>query len=62
MKFSIKDFYSKYDQIRWKLQIWSRLLKKSLKKKLHFCAVLKVSSVANISQSTTNVKQFFYKM
>ena len=30
MKFSIKDFFSKYDQIRSFLQIWSHLLKKSL--------------------------------
>ena len=30
MKFWIKDFFSKHDQIRKKLQIWSHLLKKSL--------------------------------
>ena len=30
MKFSIQDFFSKYDQIRRKLRIWSHLLKKSL--------------------------------
>ena len=30
MKFSIKDFFSKYDQIRSFLRIWSHLLKKSL--------------------------------
>ena len=30
MKFSIKDFFSKFDQIRRKLRIWSDLLKKSL--------------------------------
>ena len=35
MKFSIKDFFSKYDQIRSFLQTWSHLLKKSL----IFCAV-----------------------
>ena len=28
MKFSIKDFFSKCDQIRRKLRIWSHLLKK----------------------------------
>ena len=39
MKFSIKDLFSKYDQIRWKLQIWSQLLKKSLMKNFIFCAV-----------------------
>ena len=30
MKFSIKDFFSKWDQIRSFLRIWSHLLKKSL--------------------------------
>ena len=30
MKFSIKDFFSKCDQIRSKLRIWSHLLKKCL--------------------------------
>ena len=30
MKFSIKDFFSKYDQIRSFLRIWSYLLKNSL--------------------------------
>ena len=30
MKFSIKGFFSKCDQIRRKLQIWSHLQKKSL--------------------------------
>ena len=29
-KFSIKDFFGKYDQILWKLRVWSHLLKKSL--------------------------------
>ena len=32
MKFSIKDFFSKWDQIQKKLQIWSNLLKKPLMK------------------------------
>ena len=30
MKFSIKDLFSKFDQIRSFLRIWSYLLKKSL--------------------------------
>ena len=38
-KFSIKDFFSKCDQIRKKLWIWSRLLKKSLMENFIFCAV-----------------------
>ena len=40
MKFSIKDFFSKCDQIRSFLWIRSRLLKKSLMENLIFCAVL----------------------
>ena len=39
MKFSIKDFFSKCDQICRKLQIWSHLLKRSLKGNFIFCAV-----------------------
>ena len=34
VKFSIKNFSSKYDQIRRKPQIWSHLLKKILHRKL----------------------------
>ena len=40
MKFSIKDIFSKCDQIRWKLRIWSHLLKKSLMENFIFCAVI----------------------
>ena len=39
MKFSIKDFFGKCDQIRWKLRVWSRLMKKFLMKNFIFCAV-----------------------
>ena len=39
MKFSIKDFFSKCDQIRKKLGISSDLLKKSLMENFIFCAV-----------------------
>ena len=40
MKFSIKDFFSKCDQIHSFLRIWSHLLKKSLMENFIFCAVL----------------------
>ena len=40
MKFSIKDLFSKCDQIRRKLRIWSHLLKKSLVENVIFCAEL----------------------
>ena len=43
MKFSIKDFFSKCDQIHSFLQIWSHLLKKSLMENFIFFAVLDVS-------------------
>ena len=39
IKFSMKDFFSKCDQIRRKLRIWSHLLKKSLMENFIFCAV-----------------------
>ena len=39
MKFSIKDFSSKCDQIRSALRIWSYLLEKSLMENFVFCAV-----------------------
>ena len=40
MKFSIKNFFSKCDQIRRKLRIWSHLQKKSLIENFIFCPVL----------------------
>ena len=39
MKFSIKDFFSKCDQIRGFLWIWSHLLKKLLMENFIFCSV-----------------------
>ena len=44
MKFSIKDFFIKYDQIRRKLRIWSHLLKKSLMETLFFCTLLQLTT------------------
>ena len=38
MKFSIKDFFSKCDQILRKPRIWSHLLKKCLMESFIFCA------------------------
>ena len=40
MKFSIKDFFNKFDQIRRKLRIWSRWLNKTLLKNFIFCVVV----------------------
>ena len=39
MKFSIQNFFSKCDQIRSFLCMWSHLLKKSLMENFIFCAV-----------------------
>ena len=39
MNFSIKDIFSKHDQIRSFLEIWPHLLKKSLMENFIFCAV-----------------------
>ena len=39
MKFPIKDFFSKYDQIRRKLRIWLHLLKESLTENFIFSGV-----------------------
>ena len=49
MKFSIKDFFSKCDQIRSFLRMWSHLLKKFLMKNFIFCASLFLSVIAYIS-------------
>ena len=40
MKFSIKDFFSKCDQIRGKLLLWSYLVKKSSMENFIFCIVV----------------------
>ena len=46
MKFFIKDFFSKCDQIRKKLRIWSHLLKKSLMENFIFVQWLWKNGVA----------------
>ena len=38
MKFSIKDFFIKCEQIYRELQIWSNLVKKSLMENFFFCS------------------------
>ena len=40
MKLSIVDFFSKCDQFRRNLRIWSHLLNKLLMKNFIFCAVI----------------------
>ena len=48
--FSNKEFFSKCDQIRRKLRIWSHLLKQSLMENFVFCAV---SHVQKYRKATT---------
>ena len=57
MKFSVKDFFSKFDQIRRKLRIWSHLLKKFLMESLIFCAVIEVTLESENHQMTWNYSQ-----
>ena len=52
MNFSIKDFFSKCDQIRRNLRIWSHLLKKFLMANLVFRAVSLVSQKCAVAPPT----------
>ena len=66
MKFSIKDFFSKCDQIRRKLRIWSHLLKKSLMQNFIFCAVIVVlklysASLKEVCEGLQTVHQQHYQ-
>ena len=62
MKFSIKDFFSKYDQICRKLRIWSHLLKISLMENLIFCAVLSLVVVLNQKEKILTNYQIFFEL
>ena len=63
MKFSIKNFFSKCDQIHSFLQIWSYLLKKSLMKNLIFCAVERFCYIlkAYLARCQTALMELFYE-
>ena len=70
MKIFIKDFFSKSDQIRWKQQIWSHLLKKSLVERFiflqcqqHFLSPLEVFSkkLLRFSESSLKIKVRSYR-
>ena len=56
MKVTIKDFFSKCDQIHRFLRIWSYVLKKSLMENFIFCT-LYISKIAPFSQSLL-IKKF----
>ena len=59
IKFSIKDFPSKCDQIRRKLQIRSHLLGKSLKENFIFCAVILSYQILNLKLNARNVARSY---
>ena len=59
MKFSITDFFSKCDQVRRKLRIWSHLLKKSLMENFIFCAVNSFTSRVMINCGKNNSASLF---
>ena len=55
MKYSIKDFLSKCDQIRSFLLIWSHLLKKSLIENFSFCAVVSLEPPSPLSSAPIEI-------
>ena len=59
MKFSFKDFFSKCDQSRSFLRIWSHLLKKSLMKNFIFCAVFQLFKDSFNLEYLVNIPTFF---
>ena len=55
MKFSIKDFFSKCDQICSFLRVWSHLLKESLLENFNFLCSVNVRMKQNKTQLETNI-------
>ena len=51
----MKDFFSKCDQIRSFLRIWSHLLKKSLMENFIFCAV-SAATHGNSTSDSVNIQ------
>ena len=49
LRLSIKDFFSKCDQVHSFLRIWSHLLKKSLVENFIFCAMLIILNFSKLS-------------
>ena len=54
MKFFFIDYFSKCDQIRKKLRIWSHLLQKSWMENFIFCAVI----VNNICGKSNEMRSY----
>ena len=55
MKFSIKDFFSKCDQIRKNLRVWSHLPNKSLMENFICCAVI-IEAIALQKYSNSKIQ------
>ena len=62
MKFSIKDFFSKCDQIYKKLRIWSHLLKKSSMENFIFCAVYNLPRNNKVWKFKSNYITYSYSV
>ena len=60
MEFSNKYFFSKCDQIRSFLQIWSHLLKKSFMESFMFCAVYLDLIAGMFHKDFSTVSEWFY--
>ena len=56
MKFSIKDFFSKCNQVCRELRIWSLLLKKSLMENINFCSVILSTVVSRVKHLITRLR------
>ena len=62
MKFFVKDVFSKYDQIRSFLRIWSHLLKKNpLMENFIFCVVDIIDKLFLLIRPQVVIKNFYYK-
>ena len=57
MKFSNEDFFSKCDQIRRKLRIWSHLLKKFLMENFILC-IVKWTKIFKLSSNVISISMF----
>ena len=60
MKFSVKDFFSKCDQVSRKQRIWSHLLKKSLMENFIFSCSVRLSKIQGefFSQNVNKILNF----
>ena len=62
IKFSIEYLFSKYDQIRRNLQIWSHLLEKSIMENFIFCEVPDFASTLSLTNELMFLSYFWKNM